>query len=125
MHEGKRRYGENFKVAGKDGVHPGWAGQTLMAHAFLKGLGLDGDLGRIEVTLAKNQKVVTVGSGHEVVKNDAGEVIELRCTYDPATRSGQAPDGRKVQGTIHWVSAAQALSCLPRKSECAYGVPAP
>ncbi len=51
---------------------------------------------------------------NEVVKNDAGEVIELRCTYDPATRSGQAPDGRKVQGTIHWVSAAQALSCEVR-----------
>ena len=51
---------------------------------------------------------------NEVVKNDAGDVIELRCTYDPATRSGQAPDGRKVQGTIHWVSAAQALSCEVR-----------
>lgn len=46
----------------------------------------------------------------EVVKNSDGEVIELRCTYDPATRSGSAPDGRKVQGTIHWVSAAQAAS---------------
>lgn len=50
----------------------------------------------------------------EVVKNEAGEVIELRCTYDPATRSGLAPDGRKVQGTIHWVSAAQAVSCEVR-----------
>ncbi len=47
---------------------------------------------------------------NEIVKNDAGEVIELRCTYDPATRSGNAPDGRKVQGTIHWVSAAHAAS---------------
>ena len=47
----------------------------------------------------------------EVVKNSAGEVTELRCTYDPATRGGDAPDGRKVQGTIHWVSAAEALPC--------------
>ena len=47
---------------------------------------------------------------NEVVKNEAGEVIELRCTYDPATRSGNAPDGRKVQGTIHWVSAPHAVS---------------
>ena len=38
-----------------------------------------------------------------------GEVVELRCTYDPATRGGDAPDGRKVKGTIHWVSAAHAL----------------
>jgi glutaminyl-tRNA synthetase len=45
----------------------------------------------------------------EAVKNAAGEVVELRCTYDPATRGGNAPDGRKVQGTIHWVAAARAL----------------
>jgi glutaminyl-tRNA synthetase len=42
----------------------------------------------------------------EAVKNDKGEVVELRCTYDPATRGGNAPDGRKVKATIHWVSAA-------------------
>ena len=42
----------------------------------------------------------------EVVKNAAGEVIELRCTYDPATKGGNAPDGRKVKATMHWVSAA-------------------
>jgi len=46
---------------------------------------------------------------HEVVKDAAGEVVELRCTYDPATKGGNAPDGRKVQGTIHWVSAAAAV----------------
>jgi glutaminyl-tRNA synthetase len=45
----------------------------------------------------------------EVVKNAAGEVIELRCTYDPATRGGNAPDGRKVKATIHWVSAADSV----------------
>jgi glutaminyl-tRNA synthetase len=45
----------------------------------------------------------------EVVKNAAGEVTELRCTYDPATKGGDAPDGRKVRGTIHWVSAAHAV----------------
>ncbi len=45
----------------------------------------------------------------EVVKNDAGEVVELRCTYDPLTKGGQAPDGRKVKGTIHWVSAAECI----------------
>ncbi len=44
-----------------------------------------------------------------VVKDAAGNVVELRCTYDPATRGGSAPDGRKVKATIHWVSAAHAL----------------
>ena len=45
----------------------------------------------------------------EVIKDDDGHIIELRCTYDPETRSGQTGDGRKVKGTIHWVSAAQAI----------------
>jgi len=46
----------------------------------------------------------------EVVKNPvSGEIVELRCTYDPATRGGDAPDGRKVKGTLHWVSAAHSL----------------
>ena len=44
-----------------------------------------------------------------VVKDTAGEITELRCTYDPETRGGYAPDGRKVRGTIHWVSAAQSV----------------
>jgi glutaminyl-tRNA synthetase len=44
----------------------------------------------------------------EAIKNAAGEVVELRCTYDPATRGGNAPDGRKVQATLHWVAAQEA-----------------
>ena len=43
-----------------------------------------------------------------VVKDSAGNVVEVRCTYDPATRGGGAPDGRKVQATLHWLSAAHA-----------------
>ncbi len=49
-----------------------------------------------------------------VVKNDRGEVVEVHCTYDPATRGGNAPDGRKVKSTIHWVSAAHALDAEVR-----------
>jgi glutaminyl-tRNA synthetase len=45
----------------------------------------------------------------DIVKDNSGEVIELRCTYDPATRGGNAPDGRKVQATLHWVAAASAV----------------
>ncbi len=50
----------------------------------------------------------------EVVKNAAGEVVELKCTYDPATRGGDAPDGRKVKATLHWVSAAHAFDAEVR-----------
>jgi glutaminyl-tRNA synthetase len=49
-----------------------------------------------------------------VVKNDKGEVIEVHCTYDPATRGGNAPEGRKVKSTIHWVSAAHVLDAEVR-----------
>ena len=45
----------------------------------------------------------------EVVKDASGEIVELRCTYDPATKGGNAPDGRKVKATMHWVSAAKSL----------------
>ena len=50
----------------------------------------------------------------EVIKDDAGEVVELRCTYDPETRGGNAPDGRKVKATLHWVSAADAVTAEVR-----------
>jgi glutaminyl-tRNA synthetase len=49
-----------------------------------------------------------------VVKNDKGEVVEVHCSYDPATRGGNAPDGRKVKSTIHWVSAAHAIDAEAR-----------
>ena len=49
-----------------------------------------------------------------VVKNDQGEVVEVHCTYDPATKGGNAPDGRKVKATIHWVSAAHAVDAEVR-----------
>jgi len=49
-----------------------------------------------------------------VIKDDAGNITELRCTYDPLTRGGNAPDGRKVKGTIHWVSVSQALEAEAR-----------
>jgi glutaminyl-tRNA synthetase len=50
----------------------------------------------------------------DVVKDEAGEVVEVHCTYDPETRGGSAPDGRKVKSTIHWVSSAHALEAEVR-----------
>lgn len=51
---------------------------------------------------------------HDFVKDENGEVVELRCTYDPETAGGKAPDGRKVKGTIHWVSAEHAIDAEVR-----------
>jgi glutaminyl-tRNA synthetase len=61
----------------------------------------------------------------EVIKDDRGEIVELRCSYDPATRGGNAPDGRKVQGTIHWVSARHALDCELRLYDRLFTSPDP
>jgi glutaminyl-tRNA synthetase len=61
----------------------------------------------------------------EVVKDGAGEIVELRCTYDPETRGGSTPDGRVVKGTLHWVSAAHALPCEVRLYDRLLSVPDP
>ncbi len=61
----------------------------------------------------------------EVLKDAAGEVTELRCTYDPATRGGDAPDGRRVQATLHWVSAADALPAEVRLYSTLFARPDP
>jgi glutaminyl-tRNA synthetase len=53
-------------------------------------------------------------TAQNVVKNDCGEVVEVHCTYDPASRGGNSPDGRKVKSTIHWVSAAHAVDAEVR-----------
>ena len=61
----------------------------------------------------------------EAVKNAAGEVVELRATYDPATHGGNAPDGRKVQATLHWVAASDAISVEVRILNPLFTNPAP
>jgi glutaminyl-tRNA synthetase len=61
----------------------------------------------------------------KAVKNAKGEVIELHCTYDPATRGGNAPDGRKVKATIHWVSAAHAIPAEVRLYNSLFTKPDP
>ncbi len=60
-----------------------------------------------------------------VVKDEKGEIVEVHCTYDPATRGGNAPDGRKVKSTIHWVSARHAIDAEVRIYENLFRVPDP
>jgi glutaminyl-tRNA synthetase len=70
----------------------------------------------------RNAYLVTCTS---VVKNAAGEITELRCTYDAATRGGDAPDGRKVKATLHWVSAAHAVDAEVRLYDRLFSVENP
>lgn len=60
-----------------------------------------------------------------VIKDEEGEIIELRCTYDPETKGGSAPDGRKVRGTIHWVSAEYAIQAEVRLYDRLFNHPNP
>jgi glutaminyl-tRNA synthetase len=61
----------------------------------------------------------------DIVKDTDGEIIELRCTYDPATKGGNAPDGRKVKATMHWVSAPHAVAAEVRQYEHLFTTEAP
>jgi glutaminyl-tRNA synthetase len=61
----------------------------------------------------------------KVIKDDEGNIIELRCTYDPETRGGSSPDGRKVKGTLHWVSEADAITAEIRLYDRLFKVPNP
>jgi glutaminyl-tRNA synthetase len=60
-----------------------------------------------------------------VIKNDAGDVVELRCTYDPATKGGNAPDGRKVKATMHWLSARDSVPAEIRVYNQLFANPSP
>ena len=73
----KNKFGPDFKVAGKDGVHPGWAGCLIMTYSFLKGLGVDGDIG--SVTYDEGSGKATVENGHEVMSTENGK-ITIRST---------------------------------------------
>ena len=61
----------------------------------------------------------------DVIKDDDGEIIELRCSYDPATRGGAAPDGRRVKATLHWVSAQHAITAQARLYDNLFAVEHP
>ncbi|QDU08815.1 glutamine--tRNA ligase/YqeY domain fusion protein [Gimesia aquarii] len=61
----------------------------------------------------------------DVIKDDSGEVVELRCTYDPETKGGNAPDGRKVKATIHWVSESHAVDAEVRLYDHLFKTPDP
>ncbi|MEM7564983.1 MAG: glutamine--tRNA ligase, partial [Pseudomonadota bacterium] len=61
----------------------------------------------------------------EVIKNDQGEVETLICSYDPESRGGKSPDGRKVKGTIHWVSAKHAVKARVNLYDRLFNIPNP
>jgi lysophospholipase L1-like esterase len=97
-HAGKQRYGDSYRIPGNDGVHPHWAGHVVMAYAFLKALGLDGDLGAFKVDLKRN--TVKVSDGHRVISAQAGEytIESSRYVFCPCAPEGGAAAGFPVCG---------------------------
>jgi lysophospholipase L1-like esterase len=84
----RQKYGPDYAVAGKDGVHPGWAGQLIMAYAYLKALGLDGDLGTLTADLKSGKAEAT---GGHVVKSFQGGALTVESRRYPFCATG-APD---------------------------------
>ncbi len=86
----RREYGTDYDIAGKDGVHPGWAGHTVMAYVFLRALGLNGDLGTFTVDLKRGR--MKASKGHQVVSGKDGE-FQLTSSRYPFCACVEAPQG--------------------------------
>jgi hypothetical protein len=100
---------EQYAVAGKDGIHPGWAGQTIMAYAFLTALGFDGDLGSIQVDW-KTAKATTTGLHQVVAVKDGG--VRLVSRQYPYCGSGQIDDDNSLRSGMSLVPFADRLNRL-------------
>jgi lysophospholipase L1-like esterase len=110
---GQLLYGPDYAIAGKDGVHPGWAGQAVMAYAFLKAMGLDGKLAEFKVDLKHNRLIPS--AGHTVIEQKEGEfVIEstrypfCACLPDAKNYPNCGPDDLGRDNTIR-----SALTLIP------------
>lgn len=118
--DGQSRYGTNFAIAGKDGVHPEWAGQTIMAYAFLKALGLDGELARFTVDLRKGR--MTASPGHQVLLASPGRYELMSSAYpfcpcapEPEAKAGYPVCDKEDVSPDNTIRAA--LSLVPFHSE--------
>jgi hypothetical protein len=104
----KQRHGPEFMVSGKDGVHPGWAGQLIMAYAFLKGLGLDGDLG----TITLDGDTATAVGGHVVQSVDDGTITLVSSRFPFAPGPGDAANDDSLRAGLALVPFDQDLNRL-------------
>jgi hypothetical protein len=95
---GRQQYGTNYGIPGNDGVHPHWAVHTLKAYAYLKAMGLDGDIGTFTVDLKKNK--MKVSKGHQVISSKPGEfeIASSRYPFCPCAPEGQSAVSYPVCG---------------------------
>jgi lysophospholipase L1-like esterase len=106
--QAKKTIAPDFKIAGKDGVHPGWAGQVIMARAFLKAMGLDGNLGEISWDAAADK--ATAKGGHEILSS-AGGKLKIRSTKLPfSVGEGDAKSDNAIRAGMALVPFDQELN---------------
>ncbi|MBI5687680.1 MAG: SGNH/GDSL hydrolase family protein [Verrucomicrobia bacterium] len=107
--EARQKYAPDYAIAGKDGVHPGWAGQLVMAYAYLKAMGLDGNIGTFTVDLASGKATVT--AGHKVVSSKAGE-ITLESRRYPFCAAGDEKSDGSIRSAMTLIPFNQTLNRL-------------
>jgi lysophospholipase L1-like esterase len=107
--EARQKYGQDFGLSGKDGVHPGWAGHVVMAYAFLKGMGLDGDIGTFTVDLAANTATATDGHSVDSFTNN---VLTITSQRYPFCGTGALDKDDSIRAGMALVSFNSALNRL-------------
>lgn len=100
---------EEFAVAGKDGIHPGWAGQTIMAYAFLNALGVDGNIGEFHVDMSS--KNATTKGAHQVVGFD-GKRLEIESKQYPYCAAGARDDDNSIRAGMELIPFHDRLNRL-------------
>ena len=108
-HAMREKFGTNYNVAGKDGVHPGWAGHVVMAYAFLKALGVDGEIGTLTVDLKANR--ADASKGHEVVSFKGG-ALEIKSTRYPFCAAGDSAKDDNIRSGMGLVPFNKDLNRL-------------
>ena len=117
---GQKRYGTNYAIAGADGVHPGWAGQTIMAYAFLKALGMEGEVGALSADLKANK--LKTSKGHQLISSSEGR-FELRSSRYPFCVCVSPQDSKaaypacREEDTNKDTSIRSALALIPFDEE--------
>ena len=114
--QAQKLYGTNYAIAGPDGVHPSWAGHAVMAYAFLKGLGLDGDIGTFIVDLKTHK--MTASKGHEVLASSPTEyhIKSSRYPLCSCTRTNAGKPSYPACATDNWekdTSIRSAMTLIP------------
>ncbi len=104
-----QKYGTNYCVPGKDGVHPGWAGHTIMAYAYLRGLGLDGDIGQFTVDWKTG--VASVSKGHQLLYFKDGE-LQIKSSRYPFCATGSVDNDNSIRSGMTLVPFNEDLNRL-------------